>query len=140
MSDAKTVPTDVSVETFIDAVVHAGRRDDARVLLDRMREWTGLQPQMWGESIIGFGRYKYIYESGCSGTWMLTAFSPRKANMVVYIMPGFEHYGSQLERLGKHKHSVSCLYLGRLASIDLDVLGDMVTDSVARMKAKYPAA
>ncbi len=134
----KTVPTGASVTEFLNAVDHAGRREDASVLLDMMRRVTGAEPRMWGQSIIGFGNYRYKYESGREGVFLLTGFSPRKARMTIYIMPGFKAYSEYLSRLGRHKHSVSCLYVGRLAALDLEVLEEMVADSVRRMKEIYP--
>ena len=92
---------------------------------------------MWGESLIGYGFYHYKYESGHEGDYFLTGFSPRKSATSIYIMPGFKQYTDQLARLGPHKHSVSCLYITKLARIDLAVLEGIVTDSVKRMKAMY---
>jgi hypothetical protein len=133
MSDNKTVPTDASVEDFLNAVEHPGRREDAFLLLDLFKRVTGAKPVMWGPSMVGFGRYHYVYDSGREGDFFLTGFSPRKANMAVYIMPGFKPYRAELEKLGKHRHSVSCLYLGRLSGVDLDVLTGIVSDSTRRM-------
>lgn len=135
MSANKTVPTDVDPREFIASVEHKGRRDDALTLLDLFSRVTGYQPQMWGPSIVGFGRYHYKYESGREGEFLLTGFSPRKAAMTIYIMPGFKKYASQLERIGKHKHSVSCLYITSLKGRDLSALEEMIADSVERMKA-----
>lgn len=135
MSDNKTVPTDVDPRVFVEAVEHQRRREDALLLLDLFSRVTGYEPQMWGESIIGYGRYHYKYASGREGEFLLTGFSPRKAAMTIYIMPGFKKYAPQLERLGKHKHSVSCLYLTSLANRDLGALEEMIVDSVERMKA-----
>ncbi|MBL4890724.1 MAG: DUF1801 domain-containing protein [Rhizobiaceae bacterium] len=88
--------------------------------------------------MIGFGQYHYKYASGREGDYFLTGFSPRKNSMSIYIIPGFKSYGKLLEKLGKHKHSVSCLYVTRLENIDLDVLGEMVRQSIADMKEIYP--
>ncbi len=135
MSENKTVPTDVDPRAFVEAVEHNGRREDALLLLDLFGRVTGYEPQMWGPSIVGYGRYHYRYATGREGEFLLTGFSPRKAAMTVYIMPGFKKYASQLKRLGKHKHSVSCLYLGRIGGLDLGALEEMIVDSVERMKA-----
>ncbi len=135
MSSNKTAPTDVDPRAFIEAVAHPGRREDALLLLELFGRVTGYEPQMWGPSIVGYGRYHYKYDSGREGDFLLTGFSPRKAAMTVYIMPGFKKYGPRLERLGKHKHSVSCLYLGSLKGRDLGALEEMIADSVERMKA-----
>ena len=130
----KTQRTTASVEDFIAAVEHKGRREDSPILLELMKRATGFKPAMWGDSIIGFGEYHYKYDSGRQGDFLMTGFSPRKAAMTVYIMPGFNLYEEQLARLGKHKHSVSCLYLSRLDKLDLTALEEMVVDSVRRMK------
>ncbi|MEM7219921.1 MAG: DUF1801 domain-containing protein [Pseudomonadota bacterium] len=133
----KTQPTHKDVRRFIDQVDHKGRREDADVLLTMMQRVTGEAATLWGPSIVGFGRYHYVYDSGREGDHFLTGFAPRKANMVVYVMPGFSDYKRQLARLGKHKTGASCLYLGRLAGVDLSVLEDLVADSVAVMRERY---
>lgn len=138
MAENKTKPTDADVHAFIAAVEDERRRQDSHVLLELMKRVTGFKPQMWGDSIVGYGRYRYQYKSGHGGEYFLTGFSPRKSAMTIYIMPGFKRYEKKLARLGKHKHSVSCLYVNRLEAIDLQVLEDVVADSVARMKAMYP--
>lgn len=133
----KTQPHDASVETYIDSIEHKGRAEDARILMEMMTEVTGEPARMWGSSIIGFGEYHYTYESGREGDHMLTGFAPRKANMVVYIMPGFKSYQKLLDKLGKFKTGASCLYLGRLAGVDTGVLRKLVERSVKDMKKKY---
>lgn len=135
MSSNKTVPTDADPVAFVQAVEQTRRREDGLALLELFSRATGYEPQMWGPSIVGYGRYHYKYASGREGEFLLTGFSPRKAAMTIYVMPGFKKYGAQLERLGKHKHSVSCLYLTSLASRDLGALEEMIVDSVERMKA-----
>ena len=138
MAENKTMPTDASVTDFIAAVENDTRREDAYLLLELMNRITGFKPRLWGESLIGYGHYRYKYKSGHGGEYFLTGFSPRKSAMTIYIMPGFKQYGAKLAKLGQHKHSVSCLYVTRLSSIDLTVLEDIVTDSVSRMKKLYP--
>ncbi|MEX0953734.1 MAG: DUF1801 domain-containing protein [Rhizobiaceae bacterium] len=138
MAENKTAPTAVRVDDFLASVEPEKRRRESSELLELMSEATGLAPRMWGSNIVGYGRYHYRYESGREGEMCLVGFSPRKAALTVYLMPGIEHYADQLARLGKHKHSVSCLYLTDLARIDREVLAEIVTDSVERMKAKYP--
>lgn len=138
MAENKTMPTDASVPDFIAAVANETRRQDAYLLLELMNRITGFEPCLWGDSLIGYGHYRYKYKSGHGGEFFLTGFSPRKAATTIYIMPGFKQYGPQLAKLGKHKHSVSCLYVTRLSNIDLAVLEDIVTDSVSRMKKLYP--
>jgi hypothetical protein len=137
VAEPKTRPTGASVEDFLAAVPDARRRADARVVLELMRRVTGAAPEMWGPSIVGFGRYRLTYASGRSAEWPLAAFSPRKQDLTLYIMPGFDHYAGLMARLGKHRTGKSCLYLKRLADVDLGVLEELVTESVARVRAKY---
>ncbi len=126
----------LTVKQYIDNVTHPGRREDARLLVKLMQEASGERPKYWNIGI-GYGKYHYRYESGVEGDFPLVAFAARKANMVVYIMPGFSEYGDLLDKLGKHKTGKSCLYLGRLASIDLSVLGQLVGESVELMRRRY---
>jgi Domain of unknown function (DU1801) len=135
---AKTQPTTVSVQDYIARVEHAGRREDAEVLLAMFERATGWTARMWGPSIIGFGRYDYIYDSGHSGSAPVTGFSPRKANMVLYIMPGLARCEEKLAELGKHSVGKSCLYIGRLSSVDDKVLQSLIRDGVAAMKKRWP--
>ena len=138
MAELKTQPTDASVADFLAAVEPAGRRADAQTLATLLTEVSGETPVMWGTSIVGFGRYTYVNTTKKPADWPIIGFSPRKANLTVYIMPGFEGYEDLLARLGKHRTSVSCLYLNRLSDVDLDVLREMATRSVAWMRARYP--
>ncbi len=133
----KTKPQDLDVESYLAGIEHAGRREDSFTLLDLMRDVTGEEAVLWGSSIVGFGQYHYVYDSGREGDHMLTGFAPRKANMVVYIMPGFADYQAQLAQLGKYKTGSSCLYLGRLSGIDQDVLRELIDQSVRHMRKKY---
>lgn len=126
-TDPKMVPTDVDVEAFLDAVPSDARREDARALVDLMHTITGEPPKMWGPSIVGFGSYSYRYESGRTGDSPLAAFSPRKANLVVYLVGDYEQrYPKLLERLGPHTTGKACLYLKRLSDVDLGVLRQLV--------------
>ena len=138
MSENKTKPSNADVMEFLNAVEHPRRREDGLVLYDMMGAITGMTPVMWGPSLVGYGQYYYKTGAGREGFWPITGFSPRKAAMTVYIMPGFKQYADHLERLGKHKHSVSCLYITRLANVDLEVLSELVSASVERMKRLYP--
>lgn len=138
MVENKTKPTGADVGAFLDAVEPARRREDASRIAELMTRITGFEPQMWGPTIVGYGRYRYRYASGHGGEAGLTGFSPRKAALTVYIVPGFTPYADQLERLGPHTHSLSCLYIKRLDDIDIEVLGEVVADSVERMKVLYP--
>lgn len=137
MASNATQPTNVDPVDFVASVEHPTRRADAETLLELMQRVTGCRPTMWGPSIIGFGRYHYHYDSGREGDFMLTGFSPRKANLVVYVLPGYDEIGEQLARLGKHKTGKSCLYIGKLADVDLAVLEEIVADGVARMREQY---
>lgn len=137
MAENKTKPTNANVAAYIATVEPARRRADAETLLAMMQRLTGWKPVMWGDSMVGFGRYHYKYASGREGEYFIVGFAPRKAAMSVYIMPGFKQYARELKRLGKHRHSVSCLYLTKLDGLDLTALEAMITDSVRRMQDMY---
>lgn len=136
-AENKTRATAVSPVDFINTVDHTTRRQDALRLLDIFEEVTGLTPKMWGPSIIGYGRYHYKYESGREGEFLMTGFSPRKANLVIYILPGYRDMSEPLSRLGKHKIGKSCLYINKLADVDEGVLREMIRDGVQYMRGKY---
>lgn len=137
MAELKTKPTGGDVEAFIDSIESEQKRDDARELLKIMKEVTGDDPVMWGPSIIGYGNYHYVYESGREGDWMLAGFSPRKQNLTIYIMGGFENQEEYLKKIGKAKNSVGCLYVKKLSDIDLGVLKKMIHLSVETVKKRY---
>ncbi len=137
MAENKTQVTDVDPLDFIASVEHPTRQADALTLLDMLGRVSGCKARMWGPSIVGFGRYHYKYDSGREGDFLMTGFSPRKANLVLYVMPGYGDFGEQLARLGKHKLSKSCLYVNKLADVDLAVLEAIVADGVATMRQKY---
>lgn len=136
-ADLKTKPTEVDPVAFVDAVEHETRRSDAKILLDLFGRATGLEPRMWGPSIIGYGRYRYKYDSGREGEFLMTGFSPRKANLVLYIMPGYRDIQAELDKLGKHKTGRACLYINKLADVDQGVLEKIIADGVAHMKATH---
>jgi hypothetical protein len=138
MADLKTQPSDASVDQFIQAVPDEQRRQDAVALLALMQRITQQEPQLWGGTMVGFGRYHYTYASGRSGTWFVTGFAPRKRETTVYIMPGFEPYAALLEQLGKHRLGKSCLYIKRLSDVDRQVLETLISQSVTDMAARYP--
>ena len=138
MAENKTRPTAESVDAFIDAVEHPVRRADALTLDAMFRRVTGWQPQMWGPSLIGYGAYHYTYESGRSGDMLATGFSPRKANLVLYIMPGYAEFGHILDRLGKHKLGKSCLYINKLADVDMAVVEEIVRAGLDDLATKWP--
>jgi hypothetical protein len=134
----KTQETEADVNAFIDAVENNTRREDAKTLLGLMGRVTGYLPKMWGPSIIGFGEYHYVYDSGREGDMLRHGFSPRKANMVLYISGGFKEDPTILDRLGKHKIGKSCLYINKLADIDLRVLEEILERDIVYMNDKYP--
>ena len=135
MAENKTRKTGASVEEFLSSVENNRRREDGLTLLTMMREITGLEPEMWGPSIIGFGDYHYKYESGREGDMFLTGFSPRKQSLSLYIMDGFDGRDDLLSNLGKHRKSVSCLYINKLADVDMDVLRKLIQQSFEHSKA-----
>lgn len=134
----KTTKNQDDVSDFLASIAHEKRRTDAGVVLDIMKEITGLEPAMWGKTLIGFDTYHYKYESGREGDSFMLGCSPRKQNLVIYIVNGFSQYGDYLARLGKHKSSVSCLYINKLDDVDMDVLTELMTRSYKDMQAKYP--
>jgi hypothetical protein len=141
-NEVKTKATEVSVADFIAAVPEARRREEAAVIDAIHRRVTGLEPKMWGPSIIGYGSYDYVYDSGRSGTMCRAGFSPRKAAMTLYLMG---HYCDRqpeadalFERLGKYKTGKSCLYVNKLADVDLDVLEELIVLSWDVMNERYP--
>ncbi len=133
MVELKTKQNKASVTGFLRGIEDPQRRKDCRAVLELMKEVTGSRPKMWGDSIVGFGSYHYKYASGREGDWFVTGFSPRKANLTLYIMAGFSRYKELLAKLGKHKTGVSCLYIKRLADVDLAILRQLVEDSFAHV-------
>lgn len=135
MAELKTKKNDSSVMDFIKSVYSDEKREDSLVLLKLYEDVTGEKSVMWGDSIIGFGSYHYKSErSKQEGDWPLIGFSPRKQQLTLYFMDGFDKYKDDLEKLGKHKVSVGCLYLKRLSEIDMSVLREMVSKSFKFMK------
>lgn len=137
-SELKTQPTDVPPADFIASVDHAGRREDSTKLCALLQEITGDKPVMWGPSIIGFGRYTYVNTTKKPADWPIIGFSPRKANMTLYIMPGFTERPDLMEGLGKYRTSVSCLYFNRLSDLDEGRLRRLCRWSVEAMRERYP--
>jgi len=129
MAENKTRQNEGSVESFLDSVENQQRRSDGYAVLELMKRITQLEPKMWGDAIIGFGTYHYKYASGREGDMPLVAFSPRKQNLTVYVTYDFEGCDQLLARLGKHKTSVSCLYINKLSDVDPVVLEEIVTRS-----------
>ena len=133
MAELKTQKNDASIEDFLNAVEHPTRRKDGLEVLNLMREITGEPGSMWGPSIIGFGDFSYTNTTKKENKWFKTGFSPRKANLTLYIMDGFEGYDEILSRLGKYKTGKSCLYINKLADVDRDVLRELIQASVEHM-------
>ena len=137
MAEMKTQKNNASVEDFLNGVTDEKRREDSFGVLELMREVTGEEPAMWGTSIVGFGSYHYKYASGREGDWPLAGFSPRKRDLSLYIMAGFERYPELMSSLGKHKTGKSCLYIKRLDDVDQAVLKELVAVSVRYMRQTY---
>lgn len=137
MAAPKTVPTDADVNAFINAIENADRREDTRAVVAIMERITGSPPVMWGDSIIGFDTYHYKYASGREGDWPLSAVSPRKTALTIYVMAGFSKYPKLMANLGKYKIGSSCLYLKKLSDADPAVLENLITRSVEHMKTAY---
>lgn len=136
MAELKTKQNDQSVTDFLKAVPDERRRDDSFAILDLMKEITGQEPKMWGDSIIGFGNYHYKYATGREGDWFVTGFSPRKQNLTLYIMSGFDEYDDLLTKLGKYKTGKACLYINKLTDVDLAVMRELIRKSVAHLSGQ----
>jgi hypothetical protein len=136
-SENKTQATKVSVSAFLNSIEDKERRKDAKSLLKLFKTITGEKAVMWGPSIIGFGEYHYRYDSGREGDFIRTGFSPRKSNLSVYLIDGFDDKQALLEKLGKHKLGRSCLYINRLSDIDEKVLIKLIKQSYTTMNKRY---
>lgn len=133
MSEPKTKETSESVSAFLDKVTDERRRNDCYAVRDIMRAATKEEPKMWGTSIVGFGKYHYKGASGREGEWPIIGFSPRKGNLTIYLMGGFESFPELMKRLGKYKTGKSCLYVNKLEDLDVGVLKKLVAQSVKYM-------
>jgi hypothetical protein len=134
--ELKTKLNDASVEKFLGAVPDEKRRADSYAVLELMKKVTKQEPKMWGSAIIGFGMYRYKYASGQEGDWPPAAFSPRKANLTLYIMPGFDRYEELMKKLGKYKTGKCCLYISKLEDVDQKVLKELIKESYDLMCKK----
>lgn len=134
MTELKTKPNNKNVEEFLKQVENPIKRKDSFKILELMREVTNEQPVMWGESIVGFGQYHYIYPSGREGDWFLIGFSPRKQSLTLYIMSGFDNYEEKLKNLGKYRTGKSCLYINKLEDVDISILKEIMADSIDYVK------
>ena len=138
--EAKTRATTSSVTAYLDAIDDEQRRKDCKALVALMRKATGCPPVMWGTSIVGFDRYAYTYASGHSGESCIVGFAPRKGDLTIYLLPGYDDpvTKERLARLGKHKTGKACLYIKRLADVDPKVLEELVVASVAETRRRHP--
>jgi hypothetical protein len=134
--ELKTKENEASVEDFLNAVAHEQQRADAFAVAEMMRKATKSEPKMWGPAIVGFGSRKYKYPDGREMDWMVIGFSPRKANLTLYILDGSADQEKLLAKLGKHSTGKSCLYIKRLADVDQKVLKELVAASIKHMKSK----
>ena len=140
MTGNKTTPTDISAASYLAAVDDPARRADCAVLVELMSRATGAPAVMWGAGIVGFGSYHYRYESGREGDFCTVGFASRKGDISLYLMDGFEGKEALLGRLGRHKTGKACLYLRKLADVDLGVLDELIKGSVAATQARYGSA
>jgi Domain of unknown function (DU1801) len=130
MAELKTKVNDASVADFLGAIPDPGIRQDCRAIVEIMQAATKAAPEMWGTNIVGFGRYRYAYANGVEGEWMLTAFAPRKRNITLYIMGGFEEFDALLAKLGPHTSGKGCHHIKRLGDLHLPTLKKLVRASV----------
>ena len=133
MAELKTQVTRASVEKFLAGIKDERKRQDCYELLKIMKKATKAEPKMWGTSIIGFGDHHYVYESGREGDWFLTGFSPRVQNLTLYMMGGFDR--AALKKLGKYKTGKGCLYINKLADVDIQALNELIARSLKNSKA-----
>lgn len=138
MTEPKTKPTVQSVEDFLNAIPDEQKRADAFAIVKLMKQVTRFKPTMWGSSIVGFGRYHYKYASGHEGDSCLVGFSPRKQNFTLYLMLGVADYSDLLNKLGKYKTGKGCLYINKLADVDVPTLKELIKQAVKQLKAMYP--
>jgi len=132
--ELKTKVNNASVTDFLNSVADEQKRNDSFEILKMMKQVSKEDAKMWGTSIVGFGSYHYKGASGREGDWMLIGFSPRKQNITLYIMPGFDHYQKLMKNLGKYSTGKSCLYIKRLSDVDVNVLKELMTESLKVMK------
>ena len=134
MADLKTIPTKASVDKFLRGITDEKKRADCYQVLELMKRATKAEPKMWGTSIVGFGRYHYIYESGRQSDWFLAGFSPRKQHLALYLMGGFEECSDLMNQLGKYSTGKGCLYINRLEDVDFKILKKLISRSVRLSK------
>jgi hypothetical protein len=134
MADLKTVPTTASVDQFLQGIKDEKRRGDCYKILEMMKQATRAEPRMWGTSMVGFGKYHYVYASGREGDWFITGFSPRKQNLTLYIMGGFDQFPDLMEKLGKYSRGKGCLYINRIEDVDIKILKKLISLSVKQAR------
>jgi len=134
MAELKTKRNEGNVEAFLKSVPDEKKRQDSFAVLELMKQVTGKEPEMWGDSIVGFGSYHYKYASGREGDWFITGFSPRKQNLTLYIMSGFDEYDQLLNKLGKYSTGKSCLYIKKIEDVDVNVLKELVKRSAEHIE------
>jgi hypothetical protein len=139
MSKAKTQATAASVDEYLASRASPDQLADCQILMAMLGRVTGEAPRMWGPSIVGYGRYTYRYASGTSGESCVTGFAIRGRDLVVYLVAESPRQEALLARLGKHKFGKACLYLKRLADVDLAVLESLVAEAVAEVRRRHPA-
>jgi hypothetical protein len=137
MAENKTKATDASVEDYIASRANAEQRADCKTLMSIFKTVTGQSPKMWGPSIVGYGSYRYTYESGRKGEICLTGFAIRGRELVVYLVLEGKEQEALLSKLGKHRMGKSCLYFKRLADLDRSVIEQLVASSVAELRRRY---
>lgn len=140
MAENKTKPTSESVIDFINQVENEQRKKDAFEVLALMKDITKEEAVLWGPSLVGFGNYHYKYESGREGDFFVAGFSPRKTALTLYIMSGFSKHDELMKQLGKYKIGKSCLYIKILDDVDRNILKELIIESIAYVRKKYPTA
>jgi len=134
MADIKTKKTSQSVDAFLTSIVDEKKRQDSYVILDLIKEASGAEPKMWGDSIVGFGDYHYKYATGRENDWFYAGFSPRKQNITLYLATGFDQFSDLMQKLGRYKTGKACLYIQRIEDINQDVLKELVRRSIQTMQ------
>ncbi len=134
MAELKTKVNEQSVTKFLNSIADKQRREDCLMVLKMMKKATKTEPKMWGSSIVGFGKYHYVYASGREGDWFLTGFSPRKQNLTLYIMGGFTPHAALMQKLGKYKTGKGCLYVNKLEDLDLPTLRKLIEEGVKHIR------
>jgi hypothetical protein len=136
MSENKTKPNEASVNEFLNQIENPTQKEDTLKIIDIMKEVTGEEPKLWGDSIIGFGEYRYKYESGREGDWFLTGVSPRKRNTSLYLSYGYENHTDLMQKLGKYKTGKACLYIKKLEDVDESTLRELISRSAEEVKKR----